>query len=100
MSEWAIDGRRWTPSIHMRREHSRITLEVTGVRVERLNDISEADALAEGVDPAGPVGYIPASDRMGRCRYQYANLWNEINGPDSWDANPFVWVVEFRRVQP
>ena len=78
--------KRWTPSIHMPRHASRITLEVTGVRVERLQDISEADAIAEGVytDPA-----CPAYDA-------YAQLWDEINGLGSWEANPWVWVVEFK----
>lgn len=75
-------------SIHMPRWASRITLEITSVRVERLQDISEADAIAEGVytDPASP-----AYDA-------YAQLWDEINGPGSWAANPWVWVLEFRRL--
>lgn len=79
---------RWIPSIHMPRAASRITLEVTEVRVERLQDISEADAVAEGAftDPA-----CPAYDA-------YRSLWESINGPGSWDANPWVWVVEFQRV--
>lgn len=81
--------KKWKPSIHMPRAASRITLEVTAVRVERLQDISEADALAEGVytDPA-----CPAYDA-------YAQLWDEINGSDSWEANPWVWVVEFKRLE-
>ena len=91
---------KWRPSIHMPRWASRILLEVVGVRVERLNDISEDDAKAEGVDPNGPVGYIPAVMEMGMCRYQYANLWVSINGPGSWEKNPWVWVVEFRVVKP
>ena len=72
----------------MPRHASRITLEVTGVRVERLQDISEADAIAEGVytDPA-----CPAYDA-------YAQLWDEINGLGSWEANPWVWVVGFHRI--
>lgn len=83
-------GDCWRPSIHMRREASRITLEVTDVRVERLQDISEADAQAEGVytDPA-----CPAYDA-------YAQLWDEINGAGSWAANPWVWAVSFRRITP
>jgi hypothetical protein len=94
------------PSIHMPRCASRITLEVTGVRVERLQDISEADAIAEGVDRfpgcrqdddaaafnrIGPVDMD--SFPIARC----AVLWESINGPGSWDANPWVWVVEFKR---
>lgn len=83
------DGLRWTPGIHMPRWASRITLEVTEVRVERLQDISEADAQAEGVytDPA-----CPAYDA-------YAQLWDEINGPGSWEANPWVWAVSFKVVK-
>ena len=75
------------PSIHMPRWASRITLEVTSVRVERLQDISEADAAAEGVhtDPD-----CPAYDA-------YQALWEQINGKGSWDANPWVWVIDFRR---
>lgn len=77
------------PSIHMPRWASRINLEITGVRVERLKDISEADAMAEGV-----WGYraLPTG------RQQFEALWGDINGPESWAANPWVWVVEFKRV--
>jgi hypothetical protein len=79
---------RWRPSIHMPRWASRITLEVTGVRVERLQAISEADAIAEGI----------THSTMNDPRVEYRWLWESINGPGSWDANPWVWVVEFRRV--
>lgn len=85
--------RRWTPSIHMPRWASRITLEVTGVRVERLQDISEADATAEGVSA------IPDEMRRATPRCDFQALWQSINGPDSWDANPWVWIVEFRRIE-
>jgi hypothetical protein len=101
--ERSKDGirREWRPSIHMPRAASRITLEVTGVRVERLQDISEADALAEGVDPSGPVGYVPAMQKLGAARYQYANLWEGLNAKRGygWDVNPWVWVIEFRRIE-
>lgn len=100
-SDLAADGRRWTPSIHMPRAASRITLEVTGVRVELLQDISEADALAEGIDNEmcraslgkAPLkaGYLPT------CAFSY--LWDQINGAGSWDANPWVWSIEFRRIE-
>lgn len=87
---------RWRPSIHMPRWASRITLEVTGVRVERLQDISDADAKAEGA----PMSWASAQYRGGTWRQGFSDLWRQINGPDSWDANPFVWVVSFKRITP
>ena len=81
------EGFAWRPSIHMPRWASRITLEITGVRVERLNDISEADCRAEGL-----------ADNVDRAHHWYRVLWEQINGPGSWNANPWVWVVEFKRV--
>ncbi len=146
--DWCDAGSRWRPSIHMPRAASRITLEVTEVRVERLQDISEADAIAEGIAelvPAGKrsEGLTPAAlafaaaatvdalprikrrgflagalaaslgfvaspsrpwevkpGRMTRApspRQLYALLWESINGPGSWEANPWVWCVSFRR---
>lgn len=96
---WNWDMLKWRPSIHMPRWASRITLEVTAVRVERLQDISEEDAEAEGVDGSGPVGNMRVWSEMGRHRYQFAGLWDAINGKRCpWDSNPWVWVVEFRRV--
>ncbi len=91
--------RRWTPSIHMSREASRILLEITSVRVERLQEISEADAQAEGV--CG-VDWGHGMDYGGKACYRkpYQQLWESINGPGSWDANPWVWVIEFKREQP
>lgn len=81
------------PSLHMPRWASRITLEVTGVRVELLNDISRGDAMAEGCPfPNMAAGPDP--------RDWYAELWDDINGPGSWSANPWVWVVEFQKVNP
>lgn len=97
-------GFRWRPSIHMPRWASRITLEITGVRVERLQDISEADAIAEGIEPdVQPGDSVPLwrNYRTGNTTaspaYSYESLWESINGPGSWDDNPFVWVVEFKR---
>ncbi|MEQ1828048.1 MAG: hypothetical protein ABL921_18955 [Pirellula sp.] len=103
---------KWKPSIHMPRWASRITLEITSVRVERVNDISEEDAIAEGcvrekvtqawVDDCEPGskarelaeilkgGYMTA-------RWVFENLWSSINGKGSWELNPWVWVIEFRR---
>jgi hypothetical protein len=81
----------WTPSIHMPRWASRITLEIVSVRVERLQDISRGDAMAEGC----PFPNMANGDDP---RQWYAGLWEQINGPGSWEANPWVWVVEFKRV--
>lgn len=98
------DG-RWSPSIHMPRWASRITLEVVGVRVERLQDISEADAVAEGVTPKWEPGCSGRlMEALGGFSFRpaasaYADLWEQINGPGSWDANPWVWVVEFKRLE-
>lgn len=91
---------RWVPSIHMPRWASRITLEVTGVRVERLQDISEADARAEGVtiEEQHTTGYC-AGEYLPPSIRAYRDLWESINGAGSWDANPWVWVIEFRRIE-
>lgn len=90
------------PSIHMPRWASRITLEITGVRVERLNEISEADAKAEGSDcmrQSDGGCWVVCGPRIGSYREGYRWLWESINGPGSWDANPYVWVVEFKLVE-
>lgn len=101
--EHKYDGIKWKPSIHMFREDSRITLEITGVRVERLQDISEEDAIAEGIDGpmcAAAVGKAPSSYNLLPCAiHGYSHLWETINGAGSWNANPWVWCVEFRRVK-
>jgi hypothetical protein len=88
-------GGRWKPSIHMPRWASRITLEVESVRVERLNDCSMDDALAEGVSDRDPE-----TGAWQNPKEEYADLWESINGPGSWDANPLVWVVTFKRINP
>ncbi len=106
--EW-VDGddevtSRCKPSIHMPRWASRLTLEITAVRVERLQDISEADAIAEGVERVGDrfKQYMPMFDgsayNPALAKSSYSQLWESINGPGSWAANPWVWVVSFRRV--
>lgn len=89
----------WRPSIHMPRWASRIALEITGIRVERLQDISESDAESEGIT----WHRCGCQDGCARCddrtpKEVFRSLWESINGPGSWDANPFVWVVEFRRL--
>jgi len=100
-------SRKSCPSIHMPRWASRIVLEITGVRVERLQDITEADALAEGVEPHEVSQFAlngtSAEERAERHRQAavgpYSGLWDRINGAGSWDANPWVWVIEFRRIE-
>lgn len=94
---------KWTPSIHMPRWASRITLEITAVRVEKLQDITEADAMAEGIVSAGDGNGYQLADTthyMATARDSYASLWDHINGDNAWDKNPWVWVVEFKRVTP
>ena len=91
-------GLLWRPSIHMPRWASRITLEVTGVRVETLQDIDLADALAEGISDTGALILDSAGNEQGGPIAEYAVLWEQINGPGSWAANPWVWVTEFRRL--
>lgn len=86
---------KWTPSIHMFRADSRILLEIVSVRVERLSEISETNALAEGITYS-QLPENPQDDQ--RARTWYRGLWEQINGAGSWSANPWVWVVEFRKV--
>ncbi|MGP2538356.1 hypothetical protein [Pantoea eucalypti] len=87
------------PSIHMPRWASRITLEITGVRVERLWDITEDDAKAEGCTFEA-LRFKPGTrevEEMGHTAvYQFGGLWQSIYGADSWQANPWVWVIEFK----
>lgn len=85
------DGRScWRPSIHMPKAASRILLEITDVRVERLRSMSQDDARAEGV--------IAASGPM-EAGLAFRELWDSIYGEESWKANPWVWVIEFKRVE-
>ncbi|HHL0058154.1 TPA: hypothetical protein ACQZLG_004445 [Klebsiella pneumoniae] len=81
---------KWIPSLHMPRWASRILLEITGVRVERLRSMSQDDARAEGV--------IAASGPM-EAGLAFRELWDSIYGEESWKANPWVWVIEFKRVE-
>ncbi|PLD29615.1 morphogenetic protein [Klebsiella pneumoniae] len=93
---------RWTPSIHMPRWASRILLEITDVRVERLNAISQEDAQAEGMELAGwrPTYSDPDSGGEVMTPYDnFAELWSSIYGDESWKANPWVWVISFGRVE-
>ncbi len=91
-------GEGWKPSIHMPRALSRISLEVTAVRVERLHDISAEDALAEGVNVHPDFHGKPPASTYSPVQ-AFRDVWETINGPEAWDANPWVWVVEFRRMQ-
>lgn len=94
---YAADGNgpygKWTPSIHMPRWASRLTLEITGVRVERLRDLSEDDAKSEGITPPSG-GVLPGWE----YRINFRDLWMSIYGADNWEANPWVWVIEFKVV--
>lgn len=120
MRQFSEDGPydpQYHPSIFMPRWASRITLEVTGVRVERVQNISEDDAIAEGIDTESEeyniaqnildnIGGFPgASHDIERCSpeiNEFKNLWDSINEKRGygWDKNPWVWVVEFRRIKP
>lgn len=104
--EW---GWKVKPSIHMPKEACRLFLKITDIRVERLQDISEEDAIAEGVEP---VGFDQKSQRVTRyrgypidqgyfynARESFATLWQSINGKDSWNSNPWVWVISFERIE-
>ncbi|MEF2236643.1 hypothetical protein V3412_16585 [Pseudomonas aeruginosa] len=99
LPDWAGKGR---PSIHMPRWACRILLEITAVRVERLQDISKEQAKAEGVRDAGEGSFDVEDSKHFAAdpRESFASLWSSINGESSWDANPWVWVVEFKRVTP
>lgn len=81
---------KWKPSIHMPRWASRITLEITGIRAERVQDISETDCEIElGVEPYS----------LGNDAYpKFKELWQKINGKDSWNANPWVWAISFKKI--
>ncbi|HHT3723748.1 TPA: hypothetical protein ACTYXS_001446 [Citrobacter freundii] len=94
---YAADGNgpygKWVPSIHMPRWASRLTLEITCVRVERLRDLSEDDAKSEGITPPSG-GVLPGWE----YRINFRDLWMSIYGSENWEANPWVWVIEFKVV--
>lgn len=103
--------RFWKPSIHMPRWASRITLEITGVRVQRLQNISNEDSIAEGIERIGGMTSCTPwrNYRIGQkgemsmhcssATRAYMTLWESINGAGSWDVNPWVWVIEFKAVK-
>jgi hypothetical protein len=110
-ADGAVERRdeRWTgvfgksrPSIHMHRWASRIALEITGVRLERLHAISEADAIAEGIQKLGNDFWSLYGQHNVDSTYSpkssFRALWMSINGAESWHENPRVWVVEFQRL--
>ena len=101
LTPYEADQPVWKPSIHMPRWACRILLEITEVRVERLQDISEEQARVEGVhkQPTTDWYSVPGIDGVGTTpRSAFANLWQTTGG--DWDANPWVWVVEFKQVTP
>ena len=110
--DWIDDMRKetvctakWVPSIHMPRWASRILLEITDVRVERLNAISEEDATAEGVPPTGSLlpdylgTFLTPKGDFATAKVAFQRLWESIYGEESWKANGWVWVIEFKRVE-
>lgn len=110
--DWIDDMRKetvctakWVPSIHMPRWASRILLEITDVRVEQLNAISEEDATAEGVPPAGsllpdyPGTFLTPKGDFATDKVAFQRLWESIYGEESWQANGWVWVISFKRVE-
>ncbi|MGK3603623.1 morphogenetic protein [Klebsiella variicola] len=82
----------WRPSIHMPRWASRILLEITNVRVERLKSISDGDAIREGCSTADMKSGVCVAD-------VFARLWASIYGDESWNSNPWVWVIDFKRIE-
>jgi hypothetical protein len=103
--EWRTTVGKMRPSIHMPRWASRITLEITGVRVELLQDISDENAIAEGCPKnhndyylGGPHA-VSGRKQMATARKAFRDLWESLNGPGSREANPWVWVVEFKRLE-
>lgn len=97
-----VRGYPWRPSIHMPRWASRILLEITAVRVERVQDISDEQCVAEGIGvtklAVGVKLTGPSDESVPRAMFR--ELWQSINGAESWTANPWVWVVEFKRTAP
>ena len=95
----------WMPSIHMPRSASRITLEITNIRIERLQDITEEDAVAEGIDSLDGIFDDDVINFSGRTHMVidsgitwFATLWEKLYGIGSWETNPWVWVITFKRV--
>lgn len=101
-ADGAFDHIKWSPSIHMPRWASRLTLEVTATKIEKLQEISEADALAEGVIEYGAsdtedaeYSYVKGGDIYQSAREAFKHLWLSLHGPESWDANPELVAPSF-----
>jgi hypothetical protein len=99
------EGWTWKPSIHMPRKAARLFLRIKAVRVERLQEISDEDAIDEGLIhlnykryPSYTYNIHKYPNGFGTAIGCFSHLWESINGPESWDANPWVWVVEFERI--
>ena len=99
--DWSVmDGWQWKPSIFMPRAASRIALRIESIEVERLHAITDEEIVCEGFRC---IGHIPNcigefEGRFSTLRGLFSGLWNKINGPGSWEANPFVWVIGFSRI--
>lgn len=96
-SEDGDEAPPWRPSIHMPRWACRLVLEITAVRVERLQAISEADAITEGLSQSDTGSWLP-----GPCdhpEWAFHQLWAQVYGEPAWEANPWVWVIDFKRVE-
>jgi hypothetical protein len=87
---------RWKPSIHMPRRASRITLQITDVRVQRLQEISKEDVIAEGITERDGDDI---KDVHAGWHEPFAKLWESINGKDSWAENPWIWAISFKRIE-
>ncbi|MDR6844485.1 hypothetical protein [Flavobacterium granuli] len=102
-------GAKWKPSIHMPKVACRIFLKIKSIRVERLNEITEEDAIQEGCSKYGPFGEYKGSihPNGGAMKYRayskasraFQCIWESINGIESWNKNPFVWVYEFEQIE-
>lgn len=101
IAQWNWDVMKWRPSIHMPRWASRISLEIESIRVERLQDITEEDAKAEGIETWARAycSRLPEDELTARAYFEL--LWNSINRETHpWESNPFVWMIAFRGLMP
>ena len=96
----------YKPSIHMPKSAARIWLEITNIRIERLHDISEEDAITEGIEEIHPAPFVirwknyMIENSFWECpEGSFMSLWQTINGKESWESNPWVWVVEFKQIE-